>query len=74
MAARGETSALCVSKSKGVAALQSLVGPADPKEVRVTSPECCARTNLFMKFRWFVVCFVFPLVNVHTSAGVAPNV
>ncbi len=31
--AAGETTALCVSRAKGVASLQSLVGPADPKEV-----------------------------------------
>lgn len=35
MAERGETTALMVSKNKAVASLQSLVGPADPKEVRV---------------------------------------
>lgn len=49
MAERGETTALCVSKSKGVASLQSLVGPADPKEVR-SLPACCARYNLMVFF------------------------
>lgn len=44
MAERGETTALCVSKSKGVASLQSLVGPADPKEVRGSA--CCARNTI----------------------------
>lgn len=33
MVEAGETTALCVSKSKGVASLQSLAGPPDPKKV-----------------------------------------
>lgn len=37
MAERGETTALCVSRMKGVASWQSLAGPTDPKEVRY----CC---------------------------------
>ena len=46
MAALGETTALCVSRTRGIASLHSLVGPADPKEVRMDivikkSSGCC---------------------------------
>lgn len=33
MAERGETTAICMTGVKGVASLQALAGPTDPKEV-----------------------------------------
>ncbi|CAB1112844.1 unnamed protein product [Ectocarpus sp. CCAP 1310/34] len=38
MAGRGETTAICVSRVKGVASLQALAGPADPKEAKERAP------------------------------------
>ncbi|CAM9759516.1 unnamed protein product, partial [Pylaiella littoralis] len=38
MAERGETTALCMSRIKGVASWQSLAGPTDPKEAKERSP------------------------------------
>lgn len=53
MAERGETTALCVSKSKGVASLLSLVGPADPKEVRVACVPCKNQPTFGVLFQRF---------------------
>lgn len=53
MAERGETTAISMSRVKGVASLQALAGPADPKDVRNLRVVCVTVYLLF--FLWYIV-------------------
>ncbi|CAN0177157.1 unnamed protein product [Ectocarpus sp. 6 AP-2014] len=44
MAERGETTAICISGVKGVASLQALAGPGDPKEAKERAPRSLRAT------------------------------